>query len=77
MIAKILELEENILQHKEYLLSRYENTDELLSQISTILDFGIDNDRLNKWYQLNKISIKLIYTLIKERKESESSTHRR
>ncbi len=72
-----MELEENILKHKEYLLSVYQNTDSILSQISMILDFGLDNDKLNEWYRLNRISINIICELIEEKEKSESSTHRR
>ena len=77
MIVKVMELEENILKHKEYLLSVYQNTESVLSQISMILDFGLDNSKLNKWYRHNKISINTICELIEEKEKSESSTHRR
>jgi hypothetical protein len=75
MIVKVIELEENILKHKEYLLSVHQNTENLLSQISMILDFGLDNDKLNKWYRLNKVSINTIYELIEEKETSESLTN--
>jgi len=77
MIVKVMELEENILKHKEYLLSVYKNTESILSQIAMILDFGLDNDKVHEWYRLNKISINIIYELIEEKEKSESFTSRR
>jgi len=70
-----MELEENILKHKEYLLSVYQNTESLLSQISMILDFGLDNDKVREWYRLNKSSINTIYELIEEKEKSETLTN--
>jgi len=57
---KVIELEESILQHKEYLLGLNPNTDMILSQISMILDFGMNSHDIKNWLELNKIAINII-----------------
>jgi len=65
---KIEKLEKDIIHHKEYLLNVYPHVEMLLSQISTILDFGITSYDIVKWLELNKLSITIIYEKLEKRK---------
>jgi len=74
MMIKIIELEEMILQNKHYLLKVYPDTQEILSQIAMILDFGMDSKKVEEWLAFNRSSLTLIYELLEEKGSDESFT---
>ena len=66
MIINIIELEDTILQNKEYLIDSCPHTQEILNQLSMILDFGMDSTQIDKWLRLNQVPIRLIYELLEK-----------
>ncbi len=64
MRIEIINLEEKILNNQTYLFEYYPNTKMLIEQISMILDFGMNNDKIKEWFRLNKIAIDIIENLI-------------
>jgi len=62
-----MHLEEKILNNKNYLLEYYENIDDILEQITAILDFGMSNKKIERWFRLHSVSIKIIETLLENK----------
>ncbi len=69
-----MNLEEKILENEIYLLTFYPNTQLILSQISMILDFGLSNDKIDRWFKLNKISINIINEILEEKNDRSQKT---
>jgi len=67
MRIEIINLETKILDNKYYLMEYYENIEDILEQITTILDFGMSNKTIEKWFRLNRESIKIIETLLEDK----------
>jgi hypothetical protein len=66
MRYKLIEIEEKILQNRQYLINRYPQTENFLYQLSNILDFGLENKYLEKWFKMNKITIDILTQLIEK-----------
>jgi len=66
MRYKLIEIEEKILQNRQYLTDRYPQTENFLYQLSHILDFGLENKYLEKWFKMNKITIDILTQLIEK-----------
>ena len=64
---QVTELEDRILVNKEYLLEAYPSTEMILSQISMILDFGMNSNDIKKWLEFNKIAINIINEQLERR----------
>ena len=67
MRIEVINLETKILDNKDYLLEYYENIDDILEQITTILDFGMSNKKIERWFRLHSASIKIIETLLENK----------
>ncbi|WOE70829.1 hypothetical protein RZR97_04470 [Hydrogenimonas thermophila] len=59
-----MDLEERILENRTVLIKSYPYTEILLSQINTILDFGISSDKIKEWLESNRTVINEIYELL-------------
>ncbi|SFP43639.1 hypothetical protein [Hydrogenimonas thermophila] len=64
MLLELMDLEERILENRTVLIKSYPYTEILLSQINTILDFGISSDKIKEWLESNRTVINEIYELL-------------
>ena len=69
MLLELMDLEEKILENKTYLRNNYPYTEIILLQITTILDFGMSNDRIVEWIESNRTIINTIYELLDRKNE--------
>jgi len=69
MRLKIIDLESRILENESYLFKNFPNSKAILSQITMILDFGLNNDKIKEWFRLNKISINLINEILQRKRD--------
>jgi len=67
MRNEVMNLEEKILNNKYYLLEHYENVENILEQITTILDFGMNCEKIEEWFQSQQNSIEIIDNLLENR----------
>ena len=69
MRIELIELEKTILDNELYLTRYYQNIEILISGIGTILDFGMSNETIEKFFTLNRVSIHKINELLKNRRD--------
>ncbi|WP_457750173.1 hypothetical protein [Sulfurimonas sp.] len=66
MRKEIIILEDTIVNNYTYLLRHYPDTQKLLAQITTILDFGMQDENIEHFFQTNRMSIIKIIELLKK-----------
>jgi hypothetical protein len=68
MKKRLMELEKQIDQNRSYLNRYYRNTEMLLSQIHTLLNFTREKDKIQHWFRINKLAIRIVSELLNKKK---------